>query len=241
MTVRSGPHLVCGRRIDPDPAARDGAFPAMSRTVGAISTAHGPRGGGPGLHPTAHSLRLPQILPVSSVVAPVQPGASPPSVPHRVHEMGSIISGASPISGSVGNRAPRSKYVQANCGRASCRRGGYWGALGTADSATTRPRSRPGGVPCRDRLRRGGRVRRGRPEQPRQRPEDRGLRRLRGRQAPEDLHLLAGEHPGRASRSAALRGPAHRSRRADQRSTARGASTCWCSTISTPTSPAPRA
>src|SRR5262245_19869972 len=41
------------------------------------------------------ALLLPPILPIFSVVAPCQPGASPPSVLRRIHEMSSPLPAAS--------------------------------------------------------------------------------------------------------------------------------------------------
>ena len=74
-----------------------------------------------------------------------------------------------------------------------------------------------GRLPRRGGLRRGRRLRHRRAEQPGQRPHGRRLRGDRGRQAAEGHVVLAGEHPDRARRAAAVRHRAGRGRRPDQR------------------------
>ena len=78
-------------------------------------------------------------------------------------------------------------------------------------------RSAAGHVPRRSELRRSRRLRHRRAGQRRHQSHDERLRGLRGRQAAEDLLLLARQHSDRARRAAAVRGQADRAGRADQR------------------------
>ena len=109
---------------------------------------------------------------------------------------------------------------------------GLVGAAGTAAaSASADPDLQGAG-----RVRRGRRARHRRAGPVRPRPDEGRLPGLRGRQAADHLQLLAGRHPGRTRRPAALRRApdrARRARRTSGRSTA--ASTSWSSTICTST------
>ena len=118
-------------------------------------------------------------------------------------------------------RPARALYEQTPRPLRRRRRPRYRRALGAAGAGARAGRApgrhAAGRLPGRSRLRRGRRLRRRRAEQPGERPHGRRLRGARGRQAAEGHVVLAREHSDRARRAAAVRHPADRGRRPDQR------------------------